>query len=76
QYLNSFWSHLKPVMMALVLTSMRQRMQQNPQDFERIHHNHQVFIDAVEQYDSQILKEAFHLNFDDVGKDIEGFWLN
>ncbi len=32
QYLNSFWSHLKPVMMALVLTSMRQRMQQNPQD--------------------------------------------
>ncbi|MEI5741076.1 hypothetical protein WB049_21305, partial [Staphylococcus aureus] len=20
--------------------------------------------------------EAFHLNFDDVGKDIEGFWLN
>ena len=25
---------------------------------------------------SQILKEAFHLNFDDVGKDIEGFWLN
>ncbi|MDI1800286.1 GntR family transcriptional regulator, partial [Staphylococcus aureus] len=46
------------------------------QDFERIHHNHQVFIDAVEQYDSQILKEAFHLNFDDVGKDIGGFWLN
>ncbi len=76
QYLNSFWSHLKPVMMALVLTSMRQRMQQNPQDFKRIHHNHQVFIDAVEQCDSQILKEAFHLNFDDVGKDIEGFWLN
>lgn len=76
QYLNSFWNHLKPVMMSLVLTSMRQRMQQNPQDFERIHHNHQVFIDAVEQYDSQILKEAFHLNFDDVGKDVEGFWLN
>ena len=50
-------------MMALVLTSMRQRMQQNPQDFERIHHNHQVFIDAVEQYDSQILKEAFHFKF-------------
>ncbi|MDN8969204.1 GntR family transcriptional regulator, partial [Staphylococcus aureus] len=37
---------------------------------------HLVFIDAVEQYDSQILIEAFHLNFDDVGIDIEGFWLN
>ncbi len=65
-------------MMALVLISMPERTQQNPQRFSRMdaHHNHQVFIDAVEQYDSQILKEAFHLNFDDVGKDIEGFWLN
>ena len=43
--------------------------------FERIHRNHQVFIDAIEQYDSEKLREAFHLNFDDVGKDIEGFWL-
>ncbi|MCD2486748.1 GntR family transcriptional regulator, partial [Staphylococcus aureus] len=63
-------------MVARVLTCMRQRMRQNPQDFGRLHHSHQVFVDAVEQYDSQILKEAFHLNFDDVGKDIEAFWLN
>ncbi|EHJ08195.1 GntR family transcriptional regulator [Staphylococcus simiae] len=76
QYLKSFWHHLKPVMESLILISMRQRMAHNPQDFERIHYNHQVFIDAVEQYDAQILKEAFHLNFDDVGKDIDGFWLN
>lgn len=76
QYLKTFWNHLKPVMKALVLLSMRQRMTHQPQDFERIHKNHQVFIDAVEQYDPQILRHAFHLNFDDVGRDVKGFWLN
>lgn len=75
QYLKTFWNYLKPVMESLILLSMRHRMDTNKQDFERIHRNHQVFIDAIEQYDSEKLREAFHLNFDDVGKDIEGFWL-
>ena len=42
QYLKTFWHHLKPVMEALILLSMRQRMQQDIEDFERIHHNHSV----------------------------------
>lgn len=75
QYLLTFWSHLKPVIESLVLISMRQRMARDKADFERIHHNHEVFIEAVENYDSATLKKAFHLNFDDVGKDIESFWL-
>ena len=75
QYLKTFWNHLKPVMESLILLSMRHRMDTDKQDFERIHRNHQVFIDAIENYDSEKLREAFHLNFDDVGKDIEGFWL-
>lgn len=54
---------------------MRHRMEQDKADFERIHSNHEVFIEAVEQYDSTKLREAFHLNFDDVGEDIESFWL-
>ena len=37
--------------------------------------NHQVFIDAVENDDASILRKAFHLNFDDVGENIEAFWL-
>ncbi|WP_053023669.1 GntR family transcriptional regulator [Staphylococcus haemolyticus] len=75
QYLQTFWNHLKPVIETLVLLSMRHRMEQNKADFERIHSNHEVFIEAVEQYDSTKLREAFHLNFDDVGEDIESFWL-
>ena len=45
------------------------------EDFDRIHRNHSIFIEAVERYDTDTLREAFHLNFDDVGKDIESFWL-
>ncbi|MCE4963847.1 GntR family transcriptional regulator [Staphylococcus haemolyticus] len=75
QYLQTFWNHLKHVIETLVLLSMRHRMEQDKADFERIHSNHEVFIEAVEQYDSTKLREAFHLNFDDVGEDIESFWL-
>lgn len=75
QYLKTFWYHLKPVMESLILLSMRRSMLKNPDDFERIHRNHNVFVEAVDNKDSDKLREAFHLNFDDVGKDIEGFWL-
>ncbi|QJI68829.1 GntR family transcriptional regulator [Staphylococcus haemolyticus] len=64
QYLQTFWNHLKPVIETLVLLSMRHRMEQDKADFERIHSNHEVFIEAVEQYDSTKLREAF-----------EVFWL-
>lgn len=75
QYLKTFWNHLKPVMESLILLSMRHRMATDKQDFERIHRNHQVFIEAIEHYDAEKLREAFYLNFDDVGKNIESFWL-
>ncbi|PNZ31783.1 gluconate operon transcriptional repressor [Staphylococcus petrasii] len=75
QYLQTFWNHLKPVIESLVLLSMRERMINNKEDFDRIHSNHEVFIEAIEHHDSDKLREAFHLNFDDVGKDIESFWL-
>ena len=75
QYLRTFWNHLKPVMESLILLSMRRRMLEDPNDFERIHRNHNVFVDAVENKNAETLRQAFHLNFDDVGKDIEGFWL-
>jgi len=75
QYLKTFWNNLKPVMEALILLSMRKRMTENPVDFERIHHNHEVFIDAVAKQSATKLREAFHLNFDDVGEDIDSFWM-
>ncbi|WP_436854455.1 GntR family transcriptional regulator [Staphylococcus caeli] len=75
QYLKTFWNNLRPVMEALILLSMRKRMNEDPEDFERIHHNHEVFIDAIATQDTAKLREAFHLNFDDVGDDIDSFWL-
>lgn len=75
QYLKTYWNHLRPVMESLILLSMRQRMNENREDFERIHHNHEVFIEAVEHNDTSKLRHAFHLNFDDVGENIESFWL-
>ena len=50
-------------------------MRTNKEDFDRIHRNHSIFIEAIERYDTDTLREAFHLNFDDVSKDIESFWL-
>jgi len=76
QYKKTYWNNLKPVMEALILLSMRKRMNENPEDFERIHHNHEVFIEAIARQDAEKLREAFHLNFDDVGEDIDSFWLN
>lgn len=76
QYLKTYWNNLKPVMEALVLLSMRRRMIENPEDFERIHKNHEVFIEAIANQDAMRLREAFHLNFDDVGEDIDSFWLS
>ena len=74
-YLMIFWNYLKPIMEALVLISMRKRMEQQPQDFERIHNNRQAYITAVAENDASQLKQAFHRNFDDVGQDVERFWL-
>ncbi|MCG7341550.1 GntR family transcriptional regulator [Staphylococcus auricularis] len=74
-YLMIFWNYLKPIMEALVLISMRKRMEQQPQDFDRIHNNHQAYITAVAENDASQLKQAFHRNFDDVGQDVERFWL-
>ena len=74
QYLKTYWNNLKPVMEALILLSMRRRMAEDPEDFERIHKNHEVFVEAIANQDAIKLREAFHLNFDDVGEDIDSFW--
>ena len=76
QYLKTYWNNLKPVMEALILLSMRRRMAEDPEDFERIHKNHEVFVEAIANQDAIKLREAFHLNFDDVGEDIDSFWLS
>ncbi|PNZ36940.1 GntR family transcriptional regulator [Mammaliicoccus vitulinus] len=74
QYIEIIWYNLTPVMECLILVSMRQRMQNEPEDFERVIHNHQVYIEAIETKDRNKMKEAFHLNFDDVDEQIDVLW--
>lgn len=74
QYIEMIWYNLTPVMECLILVSMRQRMQNEPEDFERVIHNHQVYIEAIETKDRNKMKEAFHLNFDDVDEQIDVLW--
>ena len=62
-------------MRVLILLSMRERMAEQPDDFERIHQNHEDFIQAIEMNDRSQLKSAFHKNFNDVGDQIDRFWL-
>ncbi|GGI02283.1 MULTISPECIES: GntR family transcriptional regulator [Mammaliicoccus] len=74
QYIEMIWYNLTPVMECLILVSMRQRMQNEPEDFERVIHNHQVYNEAIETKDRNKMKEAFHLNFDDVDEQIDVLW--
>ena len=50
------------------------RMQNEPEDFKRVIHNHKVYIEAIENKDRNKMKEAFHLNFDDVDEQIDVLW--
>ncbi len=74
QYIEMIWHNLTPVMECLVLISMRKRMQNEPEDFKRVIHNHKVYIEAIENKDRNKMKEAFHLNFDDVDEQIDVLW--
>lgn len=75
RYLLSSWNNIKPILLCLILLSMRKRMKEQPEDFKRIHENHEVYAQAVADNDTQLLKEAFHRNFDDVGDKINAMFL-
>ncbi|RIN67611.1 GntR family transcriptional regulator [Staphylococcus simulans] len=75
RYLLSSWNNIKPILLCLILLSMRDRMQTDPDDFERIHANHEVYAQAVEHNNTTLLRDAFHRNFDDVGDYISALFL-
>ncbi|GGI42413.1 GntR family transcriptional regulator [Mammaliicoccus stepanovicii] len=74
QYIEMIWHNLTPVMECLILISMRTRMQTNAEDFARVIDNHKTYIEAIEKKDRNKMKEAFHLNFDDVDEQIDVLW--
>lgn len=75
-YMAMLWSNLKPVMECLILLSMRYRIKENAEDFDRVIKNHDLIIEAITNKDSELIKQAFYQNFNDVQNKVENIWSN
>ncbi|MDQ1000565.1 GntR family transcriptional regulator of gluconate operon [Neobacillus niacini] len=73
-YILMIWDNLKPVMESLILLSMRSRFKEKYEDFSRIINNHQLYIDAIETKDRELMVKSLHQNFDDVQEKVEDLW--
>ncbi|MGX8176687.1 GntR family transcriptional regulator [Exiguobacterium artemiae] len=65
-YVSMMWQNLKPVMESFILLSMRQRIDEDFEDFDRILANHDLYIEAIETGDRKRMIASLHQNFDDV----------
>lgn len=74
-YIRMIWDNLKPVMESLILLSMRSRFKEKYEDFARIIHNHQLYIDAIETKDRDLMIKSLHENFDDVQEKVDDLWM-
>jgi GntR family transcriptional regulator, gluconate operon transcriptional repressor len=75
-YILMIWDNLKPVMESLILLSMRSRFKEKYEDFTRIINNHQLYIDAIETKDRDLMVKSLHQNFDDVQEKVEDLWMS
>ncbi|MCH1626032.1 GntR family transcriptional regulator [Ferdinandcohnia quinoae] len=73
-YISMIWNNLKPVMESLILLSMRVRFKEKYEDFTRIVHNHNLYIEAIQSKDRTLMIESLHKNFDDVQGKVEDLW--
>jgi GntR family transcriptional regulator, gluconate operon transcriptional repressor len=72
------WNNLKPVMECLILLSMRLRIKEEFEDFTRIIRNHEIYIEAIESKNRELMLESLHLNFDDVQVQgtVDDLWMS
>ena len=75
-YILLIWNNAKPVMESLILLSMRARLEEKYDDFERIVENHQLYIDAINTKNRDLMIKSLHQNFDDVQGKVEDFWMS
>ncbi|WP_026568463.1 GntR family transcriptional regulator [Bacillus sp. UNC41MFS5] len=73
-YIMMIWNNAKPVMEAFILLSMRCRFKENYEDFPRIVENHQLYIDAIDAKNRDLMILSLHQNFDDVQGKVEDLW--
>lgn len=74
-YISMIWNNLKPVMEALILLSMRIRITEKYEDFTRIINNHELYIEAIQAKDRELMVKSLHQNFDDVQDKVDDMWM-
>ncbi|MFC7371944.1 GntR family transcriptional regulator [Fictibacillus iocasae] len=75
-YISMIWNNAKPVMEALILLSMRARLQERYDDFQRVIDNHQLYIEAIQTKNRDLMIQALHQNFDDVQEKVDDLWMS
>lgn len=75
-YIYLIWNNAKPVMESLILLSMRMRLEEKVDDFSRILKNHDLYIEAIQTKDRDIMIQAMHQNFDDVQGTVDDLWMS
>lgn len=76
RHIFRIWENLKPVMECLIILSMRYRLRENFEDFDRIIANHELIIKSIADKDPKLMDRAFHQNFNDVQNKTENLWRN
>lgn len=76
RYIEIVWKNLKPTVECLILLDMRNRMENNYEDFGRIIDNHALIIKGIAEKDEKIIETAFFRNFNDVKEQPDGLWKN
>jgi GntR family transcriptional regulator of gluconate operon len=75
-YIMMIWNNAKPVMEALILLSMRVRLEERYEDFKRVIDNHKLYIEAIKTKNRDLMIQALHQNFDDVQEKVDDLWMS
>ncbi|MDQ0414329.1 GntR family transcriptional regulator [Mesobacillus stamsii] len=75
-YIKMIWDNTKPVMEAFILLSMRTRINEKYEDFERILENHELYIEAIKTKNRELMIKSLHQNFDDVQGKVDDLWIS
>ncbi len=75
-YILMIWNNAKPVMEGFILLSMRVRCEEKYDDFARIVKNHQMYIEAIDTKNKDLMIQSLHQNFDDVQGKVEDLWMS
>ncbi|MFD1357898.1 GntR family transcriptional regulator [Fictibacillus halophilus] len=75
-YITMIWNNIKPVMESFIILSMRMHFNEKYNDLSRIVKNHELYIDAINTKDRDIMIQSLHQNFDDVQGKVDDLWMS